>query len=260
MLDIETFRSTGVVTVRQAFSPDAAGAMRDAIWRRVEAHTTARRNVPSSWTTVRLPSFKPLKQRSVFRAVAHSATLAAWLDAIFGPRGWQPSGSGVQILFTFPNTPVWTLPHHFWHMDCGFEAAFPTTMVKVFACLDTVAAGGGGTLALAGSHRLVDRYSAGLPHDQRAGNTASMRRFLNTDVWTRELIRPGAEPDRSRRLMADRHDATGIEVEIVEMTGEPGDVYITDIHTLHCVAPNAHDRPRTMLGAVFHRTCDTGDA
>lgn len=35
------------------------------------------------------------------------------------------------------------------------------------------------------------------------------------------------------------------------MTGEPGDHYIADVRTLHCVAPNASDTPRIMLGALF---------
>jgi hypothetical protein len=80
-----------------------------------------------------------------------------------------------------------------------------------------------------------------------------MRMFLTTDPWTRELIRPGEEPDRTRRLMGGRHDADGIELGIVEMTGQPGDAYVTDIHTVHCVAPNAQDQPRMMLAAIFRR-------
>ena len=51
--------------------------------------------------------------------------------------------------------------------------------------------------------------------------------------------------------MSARHDADGIELELVEMTGEPGDHHIVDVRTLHCVAPNARDTPRIMLAAVF---------
>ena len=250
----EGFATTGVVAVRHAFSPEAAASMRDAIWRRIEAQTTARRDDPTTWRGVRPPSFKPIKQRPVFRAATASDAVQSSLDEIFGPGAWQPSRSGVQVLFTFPNAERWTLPDELWHIDSNYEPALPTTMVKVFCCVDAVEVGGGGTLALAGSHRFADRYCAGLPVDERAGNVGAWRRCLNTDVWTRELIRPGPEPERIHRLMGTSHDADGIELGIIEMTGEPGDVYITDIHTFHCVAPNAGDRPRMMLGVIYHRT------
>jgi hypothetical protein len=248
-----TFGRDGIVPVRPLILADAATAMRDSIWRRIEAHTAARRDQPPTWHNVQLPSFKPIKQRSVFRPLIDSLPLAAILDEVLGPSEWEPSASGVQVLFTFPNTPTWTLPHHFWHLDTPIEPATPTTAIKVFCCLDTVTAGAGGTLALAGSHRLVDRYSAQLPVDERAMNTASMRRFLKTDPWTRDLIRPSDEPARTQRLMGSPHDADGITLAIVEMTGDTGDGYVTDIHTIHCVAPNAADRPRVMVATVFRR-------
>ena len=249
----DTFGTAGIVPVRQAFSTDAAAAMRDTIWRRIEAQTPARRDQPVTWRNVLLPSFKPIKRRGVFRLITESPALAAALDIVLGPSAWEPTGSGVQVLFTFPNADTWILPHHLWHMDVGFGPAVPPTLVKVFCCVDSVAVGRGGTLALAGSHRMVDRYGASLPDDQRAGNGASMRKFLDTDPWTHELIRTGDEPSRTRRLMGGRHDAAGIDLEILEMTGEPGDAFITDIHTFHCVAPNAADRPRIMLGTLYRR-------
>lgn len=248
-----SFGHDGIVPVRPLISDDAATAMRDAIWRRIEAHTMARCGQPSTWRNVQLPSFKPIKQRSVFRPLIESPSLAVILDEIFGPSQWEPLASGVQVLFTLPNTDTWVLPHHFWHLDTHLEPVTPTSAIKVFCCLDTVTAGGGGTLALAGSHRLIDRYSASLPSQQEAMNTATMRTFLATDSWTRELIRPGDEPARTRRLMGSTHDADGITLGVVEMTGEAGDGYVTDIHTIHCVAPNALQRPRVMLAAVFRR-------
>jgi hypothetical protein len=41
------------------------------------------------------------------------------------------------------------------------------------------------------------------------------------------------------------------------MTGEPADAYITDIHTFHCVAPNARNQPRIMLGTLYRRSQPT---
>ena len=44
-----------------------------------------------------------------------------------------------------------------------------------------------------------------------------------------------------------------VEVEIVEMLGEPGDVWITHLHTFHCAAPNARDTPRMMIAQPVMR-------
>jgi hypothetical protein len=135
-------------------------------------------------------------------------------------------------------------------MDRGFEPDTSTTVVKMFGLIDDVGVGCGGTLAVAGSHRLVQRYSRDLASDQRHGNSATWRRFLRTDPWLDDLARPGPEPERTRRLMAGPHDADGIELRLVEMTGEAGEVYVTDLRTFHCVAPNAGPRPRMMIAAV----------
>ena len=197
------------------------------------------------------PSFKTIKQRPVFRPAVESASLTAALDDVFGSGGWQPLKSGVQVLFTFPNAQTWVLPHTLWHMDTGFHRIHPTRMVKVFCCVDRHEPGGGATLALAGSHRLVDRYSVELGEEERSGNQTAWSRMLRQDSWTRELINPGPEPDRTRRLMGSVREIDDVPVRIVEMTGEPGDAHVTDIHTYHCAAPNAADRPRMMLGCVF---------
>ena len=51
--------------------------------------------------------------------------------------------------------------------------------------------------------------------------------------------------------MDDGTDVDGVGMKIIEMVGEPGDVYLTDIHTFHCAAPNAGHRPRIMVGALY---------
>ena len=166
----------------------------------------------------------------------------------------------MQILFTYPNATTWVLPHHLWHMDRGFEPDTLTTVVKLFCCIDLVVPGGGGTLALAGSHRLVERYSSDLSREHRPGNSTTWRRFLRHDPWLDDLARPGQEPQRTQRLTGGAHDADGIDLHIVEMTGEPGDVYIIDLRTFHCVAPNASARPRMMVTAIANRAQQQGDA
>jgi ectoine hydroxylase-related dioxygenase (phytanoyl-CoA dioxygenase family) len=42
-------------------------------------------------------------------------------------------------------------------------------------------------------------------------------------------------------------------LEVVELTGAPGDVYFMDLRTLHAGAPNAAERPRMMATCRFVR-------
>lgn len=46
----------------------------------------------------------------------------------------------------------------------------------------------------------------------------------------------------------------GVRLELVELCGEPGDAYLTDLRLLHSGAPNASRRPRVMAIHRFMRT------
>ena len=65
-----------------------------------------------------------------------------------------------------------------------------------------------------------------------------------------------ADPDRAARFMGSEHDADGIGVRVVELTGRPGDVVITHPWTLHHAAPNRASYPRLMRSKAIHRTGD----
>ena len=246
-----TFDDRGVVRVPGAFSRSQASAMADAIWRHVDRNTPCRRHDPATWDA-RPVSFKRLKQHAAFDHLITNPSVAGALDVIFGPRGWTPAKAGPQILMTFPNVPAWHLPHRLWHTDASFAPrTFPTFGVKLFACVEPVRPGGGGTLTIAGSHRLVERYRPTLPRDARAAMSSLWGGFMRQDPWLRELAREARGGDTS--MMREVHDADGIPLEIVELTGEPGDVWITHLHTFHCVAPNALDTPRMMIAQAVSR-------
>jgi len=93
------------------------------------------------------------------------------------------------LLFTLPNATIWTLPHKDWHLDMPRLPNHGVTGVQIFAFLETVETGGGGTLAVTGSNNMADRL-----------------RFV------REVGHVG-----------------NVELQVVEMTGEAGDVYFMDL-------------------------------
>jgi ectoine hydroxylase-related dioxygenase (phytanoyl-CoA dioxygenase family) len=97
---------------------------------------------------------------------------------------------------------------------------------------------GGGTLVIAGSHRLLAGRGALKPN--------SINRLLRDEPYFHRLAMAGAQGEAFPR------GACGdVGLEVVELTGEPGDVWITDMRALHAASPNASDRPRVMATDRF---------
>jgi Phytanoyl-CoA dioxygenase (PhyH) len=57
----------------------------------------------------------------------------------------------------------------------------------------------------------------------------------------------------SHRLLNQKGAVGDVALEVVELTGAPGDAYFTDLRVLHTGAPNATDHPRTMATQRFVR-------
>jgi hypothetical protein len=145
-----------------------------------------------------------------------------------------------QVLFTLPNADAWTAPDG-WHADSPRLASGRSPGVQLFAFLEEVSPGGGGTVVVAGSHRLLN--------EGRHLRSKEIRRRLSSEAFFRPA--PGAS---AAELMARRGRVEGVELGLVELTGGPGDAWIVDLRTLHSMAPNAADRPRMMITQRFVRT------
>jgi len=56
---------------------------------------------------------------------------------------------------------------------------------------------------------------------------------------------------RSRGSFETTGRVQGVDQEVVELVGEPGDVYLMDIRLLHTRCPNTLRRPRMMITQRF---------
>jgi hypothetical protein len=130
-----------------------------------------------------------------------------------------------QLLVTLPNAAGWTAANSGWHADLPRLASGGRPGVQLFVLLDEVAPQAGGTLVVAGSHRLFD--------DGRFIRAKDLTGLLQDIPFFRNL-RSGSEP------------GGGGEFEVVEMTGAAGDAWLIDLRLLHSAAPNASQRPRMM--------------
>jgi hypothetical protein len=232
---IEGFAQTGVVRLPGAF--DRAAAMREAVLEHAAAGT--------NWRGLnRSPIFQPMVDNDAVRAA---------LDEIFGAeKGWRRPRPGAQILFSEPEPGPWVLPDS-WHIDAGFEQpTWPVPAVKLFAFIGEVGPFGGGTMVLTGTHRLVDRYRQGLPGPVGAGRE-NWRRFMRHDPWLARLLDGAELPDHGRSLVGEAAEIDGVPVEVVELTGSPGDVVLTHLHVFHARSPNVSPATRLMLGKEVSR-------
>lgn len=257
MFDLDEFNSTGLARLPGAFSPEDAGPMRELIWSDLERRSSIRRSEPSSWPRGGIPpglSLKALKGSEVFAPFSRNRALADALDAILGRDGWAAPKRLARILLTFPGPAPWVMPSG-WHFDASFDPpTVPVPWVQLWAFMDEVAPCGGGTLVLAGSHRLVERYSRDLPTEHRPGNGVNFARFMSLDPFLDRLYRGGTADESRRELLDVKGDVDGIEVWPRELTGQPGDLFITQGQILHTAAPNTTGRARMMLtGSIFPR-------
>lgn len=236
----DEFHRRGLLCLPAAVPGDDVERMRDRIWHHLQHVHGARPDRPGTWPVGALAHFQSLARTGAFTALA-SAPVVEAIEALLGRHGWQAPEQWGRPLVTFPDAASWRLPSRGWHRDSSDRPGDP--VLVVFACLAPVEREGGGTLVMAGSHRLTG------PEGRYAGlRSAQVRERLAAEhAWFQDLFTPGAEPDRTARLFGSRYEVDRIPLEMTELTGGPGDVFVMHPQSLHAVAPNALGTPRLML-------------
>lgn len=179
---------------------------------------------------------KPLNRHPAIIDLAGGATLAT-ASTLADARPVYPIQPHPALLCTFPNASTWWLPHLSWHLDLPRLAESGLPGVQIFAILDDLEPEGGGTLAVTGSHRLLN--------DDGHIRSSDLRKRLKREPYFAELM--SDKPSDRSRLMRQPGCVGDAEVSIVEMSGKAGDVYFMDLRILHNIAPNARPKPRVML-------------
>ena len=158
-----------------------------------------------------------------------------------------------QFLFTAPQSYVmnhdgqwdgkWDVPRSIWHLDMPRSAAIGPPGPEMFTFLNKVEPKGGGTLVLAGSHRLLN--------DVEYLSSKNVKKRLKRHTYFRELTGKG-DGDRSR-FLKEIGTIDGVSVKVVELTGDPGDVYFVDLRILHSLGANVSNQPRMMIAQRMPR-------
>ena len=148
------FDRRGVLRLPGFYPRTDIAQMAEHLWADLERRYGLRRDRPESWTIEMPAEFKALKQSGAFAAIG-SPALFALADALLGPGSWDPPEHYGIPLVTFP-TPEPGQARPPWHLDLsGSERLDALPILRVFTFLEPVRPGGGGTLYVAGSHRLA---------------------------------------------------------------------------------------------------------
>jgi phytanoyl-CoA dioxygenase PhyH len=248
----EEFDRSGIVRLQGAVAPNAVKEMCDCVWDAVERRAEVRRDDPSTWKAQRMMGTRDLPAAATFEQIGSPAVCEA-LDAIFDTRNWERSERRFSMLVAFPESSgPWDVPHQNWHLDYpvvrGLEGNFA---VRIFVVLEKLNHAGGGTVFVAGSHRLVQSLvTAGGAARIRS---ADARRMLIRDFpWIKSLCSPDEKTDRAQRVTR-RTTIRGNEVRVTEMAGEAGDVFITHPMLLHAASTNCASEPRIVLSGSVYR-------
>jgi hypothetical protein len=243
------FDRSGLLRLPAAIPEADVATMRDRFWDTLSAGHGIMRDRPDTWTVESPKHLQALKRSGAFDAMA-SDTVRQALDDLLGVAGWEtPKTWGLPLVtFSAPEA-AWTVPSSGWHVDSyGPDHELPG--VTVFAFLTPVAARGGGTAVLPGSHRLFNRHIA----TTGTWRPADVKAALGSESsWLRDLWGTGSERGRVARYLDDGTTIDGTRFRVQELTGAPGDAILMHPRTLHTPAPNSLAEPRMMLVEIINR-------
>jgi hypothetical protein len=249
----EEFDRFGIVRLGGAIADADLKEIRDCVWARLAQRYHVSRDEPAGWKAIRATKIADLPESLSFDRVGGPIVCGA-LDLLLGSGNWQPPRRWSQILAAFPELRArWEVPHQAWHLDFPASRALAGNFaVRVFTCLEDLKPGGGGTVALAGSHRLVEvllrRTSAKL-------HSADVRKLLiRSYPWIKALCSRKAKTDRTQMFMERGEVLDGVEARVAELTGAAGDVILMHPWLMHAAATNCADVPRLVLSTTVFRT------
>lgn len=240
----EHFDEHGWMCIPGGLSAADAQTMQDALWAAL-AEAGIDRSRPETWTVERPTNLQRLRTDQAFRW-RPTAALRQAIEVIVNADFEEPADWGSAFI-AFPSQSRWGVPHKGWHIDANYRSPlFPARGVKTLALLDQVETCGGGTQVLSGSHRLVHGWFQRHP-PPTAAKSSELRDLLRAHSYIDALFRPGNAEQRIARFMRCSEDNEGVPLQVVELTGSSGDVFLMHPLLMHAAAPNNRDKPRLMI-------------
>jgi hypothetical protein len=257
MLSVEQrdeFARFGILRIPGAIAPKHAQVMCDVVWTALQRRYEIRRGDPDTWKARRIAGSHDLPKSATFAQIGSPQVREA-LDDLLGRRNWEPPERWGSLLVVFPESRErWTVPHQTWHLDYPATRSLPGLFaVRIFTCLAKLPPGGGGTVFVAGSHRLVENLARD-ENVERLKSADARSGLIRTCSWVKQLCSRDSGGGRVQQFMQSSEAVGDVELRVIEMTGEPGDILVTHPLLLHAPAKNCASVPRMVLSSTVFRS------
>jgi hypothetical protein len=238
--DRDTFRRDGLARFASAVTP--VDRLSESLWTHLAKRGIARDD-RSTWPQGALHHLD-----GIGASPELDRGYAVALDAVLGAGRWMVPKSRGQVVVTFPEPGPWVLPTRLWHTDAPYSEPLEPVVgaLLMFVFLERVEAGSGGTLVVAGSHRLAARFAASRPTVGTEKMAVTRKAFFRSHDWLASLVSDVSEPDARMRRFSTEADIDGLPARVVELTGGAGDIVVAHPLMVHCAAPNCGEQPRLM--------------
>jgi ectoine hydroxylase-related dioxygenase (phytanoyl-CoA dioxygenase family) len=253
MNQIDALQRNGLVKLEGAVARADAEAMANRVWRALAKSKGIVRGRPDTWKAARLSGLNAIPKSENFPEIA-SPSICAALDDVLGRGNWSRPARWGSILVCFPESDgAWDVPHQVWHLDYPPPRKLNEMfLARIFVCLADLAPRGGATLALTGSHRMIEQLATDPNLDLEHSRDARIE-LTRRSEWIRSLCSSTPGVDRVAEFMRKSGDADGVELRVVELTGAAGDAWLMHPLMLHALSPNCATTPRMVLSSTVHR-------
>ncbi len=252
------FFESGFVRINGAIPGAVVASMTTRIWEALAARNGALRDDPSTWTEGSVRGIGDLNREATFRPFGNKR-IHSIITSLLRRDDWQHPSSWGQILVTFPSSDGrWSWDSLFqrqvevsritWHTDYPYDTS-PQQLagVQIFGILADLEEGGGGTLVIKNSHRVIRSFV----ETQSPTTLEKMKRarlaLMASHPWFESVSSAVSCETPERWLATQRAEVDGVDVSVAELTGKAGDVYFTHPWLLHAISPNCSTSPRVMF-------------
>jgi len=266
---IEQFMARGWTKIEAAFSEETASACQDFLWSRLHERYRVVREDRATWQPP-MAFIAENYNEAPFDACATERLRDGIVDLVGPDRwvaqnetgwwGWWP------VNFSVGADRKWDVPCDQWHFDGPTECNYvdqSSNGLLVICLFSSIGSRGGGTLVIEGSHQIVARYLKENPgQTQREGikGTIASSEYLQaiskcdgaaSASWkghSAPIVPQEFTPTPRIEEFMNRSfcDEQGTQLRAVEVTGEPGDVFLGHPLLFHSPSFNHSGVPRFM--------------
>ena len=243
------FQEQGFLKIPGLLEKDYAIQLQHEIWKELEEEFGIIENDPTSWRT---PPHSPRKAKvSNTNINLINDHFRLIIDDLIGPDQWKEPQSWGGFLINFPtenDTPL-TLHDKLWHWDYELFREPELGGLLIFSFYSSVPPGGGGTLIIKGSHRVLREWKASMTKEQiNRKHGIHRKEIMKSHPYLKKLTSPPEHIDEHISYFMDSESSVdGNKLQVVQLIGEPGDVVFCHPRLIHAPAEvNFNKFPRMM--------------